>query len=196
MISVIVPAHNEARVIGRCLRSVTEGARPGELEVIVVCNGSTDGTAAVAGAFEGVRVIESREASKAAALNLGDLHATGETRIIETLHEGIFSFISDLIDGRVHAPLWLRGAAEGQAVISDSRLRAGIYRERVRLYDLENPGTAREIGDFDNEINRIWDESVTSQVKVFDARVLWYNPDDNRIVVYNLETLRKQKFRP
>ena len=39
MFSLILPAHNEAAVIGRTLRALTDGAEAGELEVIVVANG-------------------------------------------------------------------------------------------------------------------------------------------------------------
>src|SRR3954468_3654219 len=82
MISVIVPAHNEEAVIGQGLRALTEGARAGELEVIVVCNGCRDATAKVAAAFgEPVKVIETDVASKTHALNLGDAAAGGFPRI-------------------------------------------------------------------------------------------------------------------
>jgi len=81
MISVVVPAHNEAAVIGRCLSAMTRGAVPGELEIIVVCNGCSDETAVVArrhGDF--VRVIETPVASKHVALNLGDEASRGFPR--------------------------------------------------------------------------------------------------------------------
>ena len=82
MISIIVPAHNEQSVITRCLQALTEGAMPGELEVIVACNGCTDRTAEIARAFgEPVKVIDIRTASKTAALNAGDARATGFPRI-------------------------------------------------------------------------------------------------------------------
>lgn len=45
LVSVIVPAHNEAELIARALRSVAEQRDPpGSVEVIVVSNGSVDGT--------------------------------------------------------------------------------------------------------------------------------------------------------
>ncbi len=81
MISVIIPAHNEESVIARGLRCIIEGVRPGELEVIVVCNGCTDRTAEIARGFrEPVRVIEIPHASKTVALNAADKAATGYPR--------------------------------------------------------------------------------------------------------------------
>ncbi len=82
MISVIIPAHNEHSVISRTLKTMTAGAIPGELEVIVVCNGCTDDTAAVAGNFgPPIRVIETGLAGKTLALNLGDKAATFFPRV-------------------------------------------------------------------------------------------------------------------
>lgn len=73
MISIVMPAHNEAQVISRTLRTLTTGAPPEQLDVVVVCNGCTDDTAAIARSFGApVRVIETAVANKAHALNLGD----------------------------------------------------------------------------------------------------------------------------
>jgi glycosyltransferase involved in cell wall biosynthesis len=80
-VSIIIPAHNESAVIGRCLRSILDGAAPDELEIIVVCNGCKDDTAAIARSFGPcVRVIETDVPSKANALNLGDRAATAFPR--------------------------------------------------------------------------------------------------------------------
>jgi glycosyltransferase involved in cell wall biosynthesis len=76
-VSVIIPAHNEELVIGHCLRALSEGAGPGELEIVVVCNGCSDQTAAVvAAACPDATVIELAVPSKSAALNAGDAAAT------------------------------------------------------------------------------------------------------------------------
>ncbi|MDP8961598.1 MAG: glycosyltransferase [Actinomycetota bacterium] len=81
MISVIVPAHNEELAIGRCLSALLEDVRPGELEIVVVCNGCSDRTAEAASAFGSpVQVIETPVASKTDALNLGDEIARGFPR--------------------------------------------------------------------------------------------------------------------
>lgn len=75
--SVVIPAHNEASVIGRCVETLLRDAAPGEFEVVVVSNGSTDATAEVARhAGHGVQVVETDVASKAVALNLGDAATT------------------------------------------------------------------------------------------------------------------------
>lgn len=70
--SVAIPAHNEARVIGRTLEQLGPLAANGTLEVVVSCNGCSDSTADVARRFTGVQVIESGVASKAAALRAAD----------------------------------------------------------------------------------------------------------------------------
>lgn len=69
---LIVPAYNEAKVIGRTLEHLLDGwageARP---RIIVVCNGCRDRTAEVARGFPQVEVIEIAAASKTAAINAG-----------------------------------------------------------------------------------------------------------------------------
>jgi len=55
-VSVIVPARNEEASLGECLRSLVSQTEV-EFEIIVVDDGSTDGTRAIAESFTGVRVI-------------------------------------------------------------------------------------------------------------------------------------------
>lgn len=79
--AIIIPAHNEASVIERTLSGLVPLLKHPGIEVIVVCNGATDDTARRARSFDGVRVVEIREASKPAALNEGDRIATAWPRI-------------------------------------------------------------------------------------------------------------------
>ncbi|MFI0356741.1 glycosyltransferase family 2 protein [Actinomadura sp. 9N407] len=80
--SIVIPAHNEAKVLGRLLSGLLESARPGEFDIVVVPNGCTDATARIAASFgDAVRVAETPEASKAAALRLGDGAARGFPRL-------------------------------------------------------------------------------------------------------------------
>ena len=70
-VSIIVPAFNEATGIERCVKSLAGSRYPGELEVIVVDDGSTDGTAAIAQRLRlpCVRVMRQPNSGKPAALN-------------------------------------------------------------------------------------------------------------------------------
>jgi glycosyltransferase involved in cell wall biosynthesis len=78
-ISVIVPAYNAERTIGQCLRSLERQTVPRErYEVIVVDDGSNDGTAAEVAAFPGVQLVTQPNAGPAAARNLGVQHARGD----------------------------------------------------------------------------------------------------------------------
>jgi glycosyltransferase involved in cell wall biosynthesis len=80
--SVVIPAHDEAAVIRRCLDALLRGFAPRELEVVVVCNGCGDDTAVQARASgHAVQVIELGAASKPAALRTGDAAVTGFPRL-------------------------------------------------------------------------------------------------------------------
>lgn len=79
--SVIIPAHNEAAVIGRTLSALVPVLETGRVELIVACNGCTDDTAHIAKAYDGVRVLDVETASKVAALNAADDAATTWPRL-------------------------------------------------------------------------------------------------------------------
>jgi glycosyltransferase involved in cell wall biosynthesis len=71
--SVVIPAHNESVVIRRCLEALLSGFAPGELDVVVSCNGCTDDTADIVRSYwPAVRVVELAQASKTAALRAAD----------------------------------------------------------------------------------------------------------------------------
>ncbi len=76
MASVIVPAHNEARVIRRCLDSIMQQTAPVET-VIVACNGCTDNTVElVQRYYPQVICLDIRKPSKTHALNEAEKHVS------------------------------------------------------------------------------------------------------------------------
>jgi glycosyltransferase involved in cell wall biosynthesis len=77
MISVVIPAHDEAGYLGRTLTAL--GARA-PFETIVVANGCTDATAGI-GRAHGATVVETREAGVSRARNLGARVATGDVLV-------------------------------------------------------------------------------------------------------------------
>lgn len=77
-VSVIIPAHQAAKTIGAAVHSAA-AQRPAPEEIIVVDDGSTDGTAEVAGALPGVHVLRhDRPAGPSAARNRAAGQARGE----------------------------------------------------------------------------------------------------------------------
>ncbi|MEO3853600.1 glycosyltransferase family 2 protein [Acrocarpospora sp. B8E8] len=80
MISIVIPAHNEEQVLGRLLAALLSDAEPDEFDIVVVANGCSDGTEAVAAAH-GVRVVSTPVPSKREALRLGDEAARGFPRM-------------------------------------------------------------------------------------------------------------------
>ncbi len=77
MVSVIVSARNSERTVAQCLESIGRLAYP-KFEVIVVDDGSTDGTAAVAARFPQVRLIRQTHHGLNAARNAALKVASGE----------------------------------------------------------------------------------------------------------------------
>jgi hypothetical protein len=76
-ISVVIPAYNASATIGACVDSVKRQGYPA-LEIIVVDDGSSDGTAEIARGLSGVTVIRQENAGPASARNKGIELATGE----------------------------------------------------------------------------------------------------------------------
>ncbi|MBV6632335.1 MAG: glycosyltransferase [Alphaproteobacteria bacterium] len=107
VISLIIPAYNEARIIERTLSKLLTGnalidLRDGKWQAILIANGCTDNTAdIVRTGWPDVTLIELDEGSKTGALRTGAAIATGQTWIvmdadievgpaeIATLHDGV-----------------------------------------------------------------------------------------------------------
>lgn len=77
LVTVVVPAHNAEAFLGEALDALAAQDYP-HLEVIVVDDGSTDGTADLARARESVTVISQAHAGPSAARNAGMARAAGE----------------------------------------------------------------------------------------------------------------------
>lgn len=80
LLSVIIPAYNVERTLGRCVESVL-GQDVGDMEVIIVDDGSTDGTGDVCDSYggrKGVTVVHQRNGGLSEARNKGLDVAKGE----------------------------------------------------------------------------------------------------------------------
>ncbi|GAC1655766.1 MAG: glycosyltransferase [Gemmatimonadaceae bacterium] len=120
-VSVIVPAYNEAKVIGRTVQSLITQHYAGPIEIIVVDDGSRDDTAAVVARVFGedprVHVHHKPNGGKASALNYGIARAHHEIVIAldaDTVFatDTIAELVQPLIDPQV-------GAVAGNAKVGN-----------------------------------------------------------------------------
>lgn len=138
--SVVIPAHNEGAVIGRCLRSLFESSpRAWQMEVVVVCNGCTDDTARRArGCGFPVTVVEIVTASKAAALRAADATTSSFPRIYLdadiVLGAGALDAILDSLN--LSQKLAVRPRVNYDVAASTMLVRR-YYRARTRLPALQ-----------------------------------------------------------
>lgn len=133
--AVIIPAHNEAAVLGRTLKSLMQPMSSGQVEVLVACNGCNDGTDAVAHSIPDVHVIDMPVASKTAALNAGDRAAERWPRLyvdadIEVPVEALYATLEALSLG--NGILCARPAFKYDTSDASWTVRA-YYRARKRL---------------------------------------------------------------
>jgi glycosyltransferase involved in cell wall biosynthesis len=192
-ISIVIAAHNEEEVLGRCLDALLQTARTGELEIAVVCNGCTDRTADVARAYgDAVRVLETPRASKTGALNLGDAAVAGFPRFyvdadVTLPLASVRRIATRLSDGNALAAapvmnLDLRGSSVAVRAYYRIWVRLPYVRQGmigVGVYALSDGGR-RRFGEFpdviadDGYVRVLFD--AHERIRVDDAPVRIYAP--------------------
>jgi len=115
MLSVIIPAYNERSTIEAVVRRVqTVNLGPIEKEIIVVDDGSRDGTTEILKELAGIRRIShERNAGKGAALTTGFQAATGDIVLIQDADleyhpEDYRTVIQPIVDGACDAVIGSR----------------------------------------------------------------------------------------
>ena len=130
-VSVIVPAFNAERTIARCLDSLcVQGSDDFPIEVIVVDDGSTDGTADVLAAYEAehpfVRVVTVENGGPSRARNIGLSRAKGRWIAFcdsdDWVDPGCFRPVVELAERR----------GVGLAVFGYKNVRSGSTRTHAR----------------------------------------------------------------
>ncbi len=137
-LSVIVPCYNEAETLPAKLDDLRAADYPADkIEIIVVSDGSSDETEAVAAGADGVRVVAWPERrGKPAALNAGVAAATGEVLVFTDANAGIppgslRELVAPFADPRV-------GAVCGEQVITRGASSERAYwRWEARIKEWE-----------------------------------------------------------
>lgn len=161
-VSVIVPAYNEERLIGRTLQALNEVDYPKDrIEVVVVDNGSTDRTAEVA-REHGATVVVHPSTSVAGLRNLGSTKSSGD----------VLAFLdADCVPSRD----WLQHA------IASLRLESCVTGARVALPDagswvekawFTQPPQGRMPVQYINSGNLIVERAVFERLSGFNERLI------------------------
>ena len=136
--SIIVPAHNERENIAAAVRSLATGDHPG-IEVVVVDDGSTDGTADIVEGLgpSNVTVIRRPNGGKPAALNVGIAHARHDLIVMidaDTVLEpdAVRALVQPFADEQV-------GGVAGNVKVVNRRSLVGLWQhiEYVRRVQLD-----------------------------------------------------------
>ena len=130
MLSILMPAKNEARYIEAALHSVAK-IKTGDFEVIIVDDGSSDDTCQVVKTlgFDFVRLIESGGVGKARAFTLAYESAKGDTFILLAADDLL---VAENVEARI-SPI----KSQDSAAISFCRLKS--FSETTKYHGMELP---------------------------------------------------------
>ncbi len=155
-VSVVIPAFNAQDTLGACLSACLEQDYP-DLEVIVVDDGSHDGTGGVVAGFPGVRYLRQENAGPAAARNRGARAARGE-------------WVAFTDSDCVPEPAWLTclmaGFDEGVAGVGGTY---GIANPGSRLARLVHAEIRTRHARFGDEVDFLGSFNVAYRREVFEA---------------------------
>jgi glycosyltransferase involved in cell wall biosynthesis len=149
-VSVVIPCYNYERYVGLCVQSVLAQTLPA-LEVIVVNDGSTDGSAAVLQRFgRRIKVIEQDNAGHVAALNRGFAESRGNVVMFVDADDLLHP---DAVEQVAHA--WTPQCAKVQFELELIDARGELLERRFCNY--VEPYGAREVQqEFDAFGTYVW----------------------------------------
>lgn len=184
-VSIIIPAYNAEKTMAECLQAATNLKWSGDLEIIVIDDGSSDRTAEIASSFPQVKVVTVPNGGAARATNIG----------VETAqHDIIISLDSDAIIEED----WLEKAmpafddpavgAVGGYCVTANRSIVG----RLMGYDMEfrldqvpeytdhlytmntayRRQTLAEVGMFDEEMRIAYDADISRRISAGGYRLV------------------------
>ncbi|HOW34792.1 MAG TPA: glycosyltransferase [Candidatus Omnitrophota bacterium] len=175
-ISIVIPAFNCEKTIAQNLTAILgQSLAEKILEIIVIDDGSTDGTFSVVESFKGVRCVRQKNAGPASARNRGAAESKGAI---------IFFTDSDCIPEKD----WLEKSllhfddpkvavvAGSYGIANEENLLARcIYREIIFRHNVRMPKFPKSFGSYNFGIRR----NVFSEVGGFNERYRYASGEDN-----------------
>jgi glycosyltransferase involved in cell wall biosynthesis len=158
-VSVVIPAYNEVQTIAEVLRRITSAQR--DVEIVIVDDGSTDGTREVLRSRPDVTVVfHQHNAGKGAAIRTGLAYVTGDVVIVQD---------ADLEYSPEDYPVLLAPILSGDAdVVYGSRFLGGPHRVLFFWHSVAN-GLLTLLSNMLSDLNLT---DMETGFKVFRASVL------------------------
>lgn len=198
LVTVIIPAHDEARFIDACLRSVRAQDYP-HLQIVVIDGASTDATADIVREHchrdDRVEMVGTDVLNIPVSLNLGLAHARGAFLVrvdahstipesyvrsaVTHLRSGSWGGVGGRKDGVGRTP-----AGRAIAVAMSSRLAVGgsVYHFGTRGQEVDHlpfgaypVATLRGVGGWDESLTANEDFELDHRLRT-EGRALWFDP--------------------
>ena len=197
VVTVVVPARNDAPTLRQAVESVLRQRYEGRLEVVLVVGSSTDGTseraAEIAAGDERVQVLHNRDGNTPSALNVGIAAAKGavivrvdahgwldDEHYIESGVRALDRTGADAVGGVVR---FVGHGAVGRAIAFAQgwRIGGGPAAFRVSSHERESDGLSwgmfrRElfdrIGPFDEQLSRNQDDEFCHRIRLGGGRMI------------------------
>jgi glycosyltransferase involved in cell wall biosynthesis len=185
-VTVVIPAYNSEAFLGEAIESVLSQEYEGDLELVVVDDGSTDGTAEVAMRYPEVQLFRQRNQGPAVARNVAieaaggevivlldsdDLMLPGRIRkqidyLLENPEASVVLGLHDLrVETEVEIPVWL--VKQGRASINADDHNSGVLGQYVTATMATWRRTFDEVGLYDPDFE--YAEDVDWLIRVMDA---------------------------
>lgn len=195
LVSIVLAVRNEARYLPRCLAALACQEYPGDrIEVLIADGGSTDGTAELARAQDGVTVIDNPAHVTPAGFNAGIRAARGDVIIIlgaraEVAPDFVAQSVAalartgaDAVGGVVDSRPWDATSATARAIALALRSPFGAGGARYRyatteqVTDTVNYGAYRRevftrIGLFDEALAYVEDDEFNYRLRAAGGRL-------------------------
>ena len=185
MFSVVIPVHNGERFLEDCLNSAIEQVKePGDAEIIIVENGSTDKTAAIcdriASSNNCIKVIHEGAIGLFLARQTGIKASSGEyilaldadDRLLPGMLGRLKSVVDSLKDNGRKPDMIIYGAADMDH--PDKRLCTYPF-ESMRVYEKDEISAFKKVLCEGDSMNAMWIKCISRDIAFIDDKLLGLN---------------------